>query len=115
MRVVVTGIGIVSPLAIGAAPTMDRLMRGDRAMGPLTLFDASREKTNIAAEVRGLTVADVAPAGQAGVWSRTDAMACVAAREALDSARVEPRKMPTDFLTGGTTGGMFETEDLLAA
>ena len=38
MRIWVTGIGVVSPLARGAGATMDRLVAGDRAFGPLTLF-----------------------------------------------------------------------------
>ena len=39
MRIWVTGIGVVSPLARGAAATMDGLVEGRRAIGPLTLFE----------------------------------------------------------------------------
>lgn len=54
MRVVVTGIGIVSPLAIGAKGTMDKLLAGERAQRRVTLFDVSGQRTELAAEVRGL-------------------------------------------------------------
>jgi len=78
MRVFVTGVGIVSPLAIGAGKTMDRLLSGARAFRTVTLFDTTGQRTNYAAEVTGLSVADVAPAADRQTWSRTDAMATVA-------------------------------------
>jgi 3-oxoacyl-[acyl-carrier-protein] synthase II len=114
MRVFVTGIGIVSPLAIGARPTMDRLLSGARAFRPVTLFDTSDQRTNQAAEVTGLSVADVAPTSDRHTWSRTDAMAAVAAREALDAAGVDPARTAVALAVGGTTGGMFETEHQMA-
>jgi len=114
MRVFVTGIGIVSPLAIGAEKTMDRLVSGARAFRPVTLFDTADQRTHQAAEVAGLSVSDVAPSGDRKAWSRTDAMAAIAAREALEAARIDPATTEIDLAIGGTTGGMFETERLLA-
>jgi 3-oxoacyl-[acyl-carrier-protein] synthase II len=114
MRVFVTGIGIVSPLAIGAQGTMDRLVAGAHAFRRVTLFDTADQRTNQAAEVSGLSVADVAPAADAASWSRTDAMATVAAKEALAGAKLDPARIDVDLTIGGTTGGMFETEHLLA-
>src|SRR5450432_4127925 len=105
MRVFVTGLGIVSPLALGARRTMAALMRGERAFRSLTLFDASDQRTTWAAEVLGLSVADVAPVTDRETWSRTDAMAVVAAREALDQARLDPSVGDVDLVVGGTTGG----------
>ena len=114
MRVFVTGLGVVSPLARGARATMDRLMRGASAIGPVTLFDTKDQRTHLAAEVSGLSVADVAPSAHRGTWSRTDAMAVVAAREALAEAHLDHRAVAMDLAIGGTTGGMFETEQALA-
>jgi 3-oxoacyl-[acyl-carrier-protein] synthase II len=113
MRVFVTGVGIVSPLAIGADRTMARLVSGARAFRRVTLFDASDLRTNQAAEVTDLSVADVAPAADRASWSRTDAMATVAAKEALAAARLDPARLEVDLSIGGTTGGMFENEHLL--
>lgn len=93
---------------------MDALMQGKSAFRPLTLFDTSDQRTHLAAEVTGVTVADVAPATHRATWSRTDAMAVVAAREALAEARIDPRRDEVHAAFGGTTGGMFETEGLLA-
>ena len=62
-----------------------------------------------------LDVASVAPQGAAAGWSRTDTMAVRAAREALAQAGLDDgRGGSLDLILGGTTAGMFETEDLLA-
>src|SRR5687768_8916440 len=114
MRIWVTGIGVVSPLGRGAAQTMDRLVAGDRAFGPISLFAIEGSRSRIAAEVSGLRAAEVAPPGEDEGWSRTDAMAVLAVREALGQAKLDPHEGPTDLIVGGTTAGMFETEDLLA-
>ncbi|APR81450.1 3-oxoacyl-[acyl-carrier-protein] synthase, KASII [Minicystis rosea] len=114
MRIWVTGIGLISPVARGAAATMDRLLEGARAIGPLTLFRLEGSRADIAAEVKDLRVEEVAPRGEEEAWSRTDALSVLAAREALAQAGVDPRAMPIDLALGGTTAGMFETETPLA-
>ena len=52
-RVVITGVGLVSPLAIGTEETWKGLLEGRSGMAPITLFDASRHSTHFAAEVKG--------------------------------------------------------------
>ena len=51
-RVVVTGIGIVSPVGTGVARAWDNLLAGKSGIGPVTRFDASRLSTRIAGEVK---------------------------------------------------------------
>jgi len=51
-RIVVTGIGGVTPLGIDVRATWDCLLRGRSGVGPITLFDASNFPVRIAAEVR---------------------------------------------------------------
>lgn len=52
-RVVVTGIGIVSPLGLDALSTWQALLEGRSGVGPITRFDASSYPCRIAAEVKG--------------------------------------------------------------
>ena len=57
-RVVVTGLGIVSPVGIGIADAWKNLLAGVSGVGPITRFDASVLPTRIAAEVKGFNAAD---------------------------------------------------------
>ncbi|MCI2398645.1 beta-ketoacyl-ACP synthase II [Aliiroseovarius subalbicans] len=50
-RVVITGLGMVSPLACGVEETWERILAGKSGAGPITKFDASRVTTNYACEV----------------------------------------------------------------
>jgi 3-oxoacyl-[acyl-carrier-protein] synthase II len=52
-RVVVTGLGIVSPVGNTVAEAWDNLLNGRSGVGPITKFDASALPTRIAAEVKG--------------------------------------------------------------
>jgi len=52
-RVVVTGIGLVSPLAIGTEETWQALLAGRSGAASITLFDASRHSSRFACEVKG--------------------------------------------------------------
>jgi 3-oxoacyl-[acyl-carrier-protein] synthase II len=107
IRLWVTGLGLVTPLGVGVETTWARLVRGDRAIRAITRFDVAGQRVGVAGEVDGVEVPAVG-------WSRTTAMAATAAEEALRSARLDVRRRRVGLVVGGTTGGMFETELLLA-
>jgi 3-oxoacyl-[acyl-carrier-protein] synthase II len=55
-RVVVTGVGLVTPLGTGTEKTWDALINGQSGVGPITRFDASDQASRIAAEVKDFQV-----------------------------------------------------------
>jgi 3-oxoacyl-[acyl-carrier-protein] synthase II len=57
-RVVVTGVGLVSPLGVGTDENWQALMAGRNGVGPITRFDASAYPCRIAGEVKGFDPAD---------------------------------------------------------
>jgi 3-oxoacyl-[acyl-carrier-protein] synthase II len=111
-RLWITGVGVVSPLGRTASSTMDRIVAGERGFSQLTLFSAEGMRASLVGEIAGLTAAEVAPPGEDEGWSRTDAMSVIAVREALAQAGVTAEG--ADLIVGGTTAGMYETEDTLA-
>jgi 3-oxoacyl-[acyl-carrier-protein] synthase II len=52
-RVVVTGVGLVSPLGVGTVPTWQGILAGKSGVGPITRFDAAPFPARIAGEVKG--------------------------------------------------------------
>jgi 3-oxoacyl-[acyl-carrier-protein] synthase II len=52
-RVVITGVGLVSPLGVGTAANWDALLAGRSGIGPITRFDAAQHACRIAGEVPG--------------------------------------------------------------
>ena len=52
-RVVVTGLGAITPLGIGVRTTWDAILAGKSGVGPITRFDAKDFSATIAAEVKG--------------------------------------------------------------
>ncbi len=111
-RVWLTGLGLVTPLGLGVEPSWEGLVRGDCAIRAIRLFDARAYRSGVAAEVSGVAPShgDGARAG-----SRTNAMAALAAEEAMRGASVDASRCRVGLVVGGTTGGMFENEELLAS
>lgn len=110
MTVLVTGIGLVTPLASGREETFQRVLRGERAFGPVTLFPDAGYRVHRAAEIPTVDGAEPDPHA-----SRSARMALSAAEEALSHANLLPDTKAIALFVGGTTAGMFETEALLAA
>ena len=113
-RVVITGIGLVTPLGIGTAATWDALCQGQSGIGPITRFDASRFQTRIAGEVKGFVAADFLPRKLAAKTHLFVAYACAAARMALEDARLtiaDETAERTGVVVGCGLGGLSLLED----
>ena len=85
-RVVVTGLGCISPVGNTVKETWDSLLAGKSGAGPITLFDASNHKTRFAAEVKGFDAASVFGSREARRMDRFTQFATVATLEALEQA-----------------------------
>jgi len=85
-RVVVTGIGIVSPLGLDTPGTWQALVAGRSGIGPITHFDASRFETRIAGEVKGFDPALFMSPREARRMDRFAQLAVAAAQQALSQS-----------------------------
>jgi len=82
-RVVVTGLGCVSPLGNNFQDTWAALISGRSGAGPITHFDASSHKTRFACEVKGFDAAALLGSKDARRMDRFCQFAVVAAMEAV--------------------------------
>jgi len=83
-RVVVTGVGVVSPLGLTAEETWHRSLRGESGIGPITLFDASSYPVRIAGEAKGFDPLNYMDKKDARKMDRFIQFACAAAAEAME-------------------------------
>jgi 3-oxoacyl-[acyl-carrier-protein] synthase II len=85
-RVVVTGVGLITPLGIGVEPTWEGLVAGKSGIGPITKFDASKHPTRIAGEVKGFRNEDWLPSKEVKRTELFIAYAIAASRMALEDS-----------------------------
>jgi len=92
-RVVVTGMGMVTPVGRDLESTWSSLQEGRSGVGPISLFNASSFPTKIAAEVCGFDLADyVSDANRWREYCRNTQFAIAAARMAVDHSGLESAK-----------------------
>jgi 3-oxoacyl-[acyl-carrier-protein] synthase II len=87
-KVVVTGLGCISPLGLNVADTWAGIVEGRSGAGPITHFDASEHKTRFAAEVKGFDPVGYFGARDARRLDRFAQLAIAAAEEAMAHARL---------------------------
>jgi len=107
-RVVVSGLGVVSPYGAGTKTFWTGLASGECAIRPLTLIDTAGFRSRIGAEVPAHVVGAL---GASRRRSRADRLALAAAREALAAADLATGdRTDMALFVGAVGGGMLEGE-----
>ena len=88
-RVVITGLGAVSPLGLTAAESWQNAVNGISGVGPITQFDASDFLVQIAGEVKNFRAEEYMQAREARRRDRSEQLAAAAAQEAIRQAGLE--------------------------
>ena len=118
-RVVVTGIGLITPVGNDTATTWDALVAGRSGIGPITHFDTSAYECPIAGEVRGLEAADFVDAKLLRRLDRSSVFALAGAQQAiadagLDMTHEDARRVGVVLGTGmGGAQMIVEQNDIL--
>jgi 3-oxoacyl-[acyl-carrier-protein] synthase II len=112
-RVVVTGIGLITPLAIGTAETWAALVAGQSGIAPITLFDTSAYRVKIAGEVKNWDATRFIEKKKIKELDRFSEFAVAAAKLAFEDAGLvltEEERELTGTLVGVGIGGLETIE-----
>ncbi|HEY6073973.1 MAG TPA: beta-ketoacyl-ACP synthase II [Anaerolineales bacterium] len=108
-RVVITGLGCVSPVGNNVKDTWEALLAGKSGAAPITQFDASHHKTRFAAEVKGFDGVAMFGNREARKMDRFTQLAMAATLEALDQASLvinESNRDRVGIVIGTGIGGI---------
>ena len=113
-RVVVTGLGVVSPVGIDVPTAWANLVAGKSGIGPITRFDAKDFRVRIAGEVKGFDVESCMPAKEARRMDTFIHYGVAAAIEALRDSGLEVNDANREMIgcmVGSGIGGLPMIED----
>jgi len=114
-RVVITGLGLVTPVGIGVEPSWEGICAGRSGIGEITRFDASGFATRIAGEVKDFHPQDFLPKKEARRTSLFIAYAIAATRMAMASSGLKidaHNEGRVGVLTGCGLGGLAILEEI---
>lgn len=113
-RVVVTGLGALTPVGNTVAETWENLVNGVSGAGPITHFDASKFKTQFACEVKGFNANDFLERKEARKMDLYTQYAIAAAKEAISDSAMDldnEDKTRIGVIFGVGIGGIRTFED----
>lgn len=113
-RVVITGIGLVTPLGLDRETSWRGLIEGKSGIKPFENFDASRLRTQFGGEVRGFDVSKYMSKPEERRTDRYSQLAIAAADEAMSDAGYEIPESQTNqvgVLLGVALGGLRSLEE----
>lgn len=113
-RVVVTGIGAITPLGNNVADTWENMKNGKNGIAPITLFDTEKFKAKLGAEVKDFNPKEYLEVNDILRTDRYAQFAVAAAQQAVEESGIEgmvdPERFSVIFGTGIGGIGTFETE-----
>ena len=113
-RVVITGMGAITPVGNNVKDTWDSLKNGKNGIAPVTFFNTDNLKATLAAEVKGFDPAEYLDVNEILRTDRYTQLALGAATEALNDSNIKGNVDPDRFsvILGTGIGGIstFETE-----
>ncbi|CDM92567.1 MAG: beta-ketoacyl-ACP synthase II [Limnospira sp. PMC 1291.21] len=113
-RVVVTGLGAITPIGNTITEYWEGLLTGRNGIGPITLFDASRHDCRIAGEVKGFDPCDYISRKEAKRMDRFAQFAVAASKQAIADAELVIDDLNADqvgIMIGTGIGGLKVLED----
>ncbi|MEM6468131.1 MAG: beta-ketoacyl-ACP synthase II [Planctomycetota bacterium] len=113
-RVVITGIGAVTPLATDVDEFWQRLTAGHSGVGPITIVDTKEYKVHFAGEVRDFDLGEVADAREAKRLDRFTQFAVHAGYQAVHDSKVDFNEIDRTrcgVILGSGIGGLVEIEN----
>lgn len=113
-RVVVTGLGAITPLGNTLPETWEGIVEGKSGAGPITHFDASKFKTQFACEVKNFDPTQHFDRKEARKYDRYTQFALVAAKEAIENSALDIEKENLDkigVIFAAGIGGIQTFED----
>ncbi|PKM82606.1 MAG: beta-ketoacyl-[acyl-carrier-protein] synthase II [Firmicutes bacterium HGW-Firmicutes-14] len=113
-KVVITGIGMVTPVGTGKDMFWDSLVNGKSGIVPIARFDASQLATRIAGEVRDFDPLNYIDKKEARRMDRYTQFACAGTRIALEDANLEPESVNPEragIIIGSGVGGIETVEN----
>lgn len=116
-RVVITGLGAITPIGIGKDEFWDSLIQGKSGIGPITRFDTKDFNTKIAAEVKDFNPEDYIDKREARRMDRFAQYAVAAAKLAIEDGKIDfdkTHKENIGVILGTGIGGVetFEREHI---
>lgn len=116
-RVVVTGLGAITPLGNSVQEFWDKLSKGTSGSEPITLFDATKYKTQFACEVKGYDSKDHFDRKELRMLDRYAQFAIVAAKQAMEDSKLEEDKINHDragVIFGSGIGGLITFQEVVS-
>lgn len=113
-RVVVTGLGTITPLGNTLAETWEGILNGKSGAGPITHFDASKFKTQFACEVKNFDASLYVDRKEARKCDRYSLLAIGAAKQAIEDAAMDLESEDKDrigVIFAAGIGGIQTFED----